>query len=139
MSATIPDSHKDLLEGPVHVSLATVMPDGQPQVTVVWCNYDGEHVLVNTARGRQKDENMRQRPQVTVLAVDPEDPYRWIEVRGTVEEMTEEGAVEHIDELARLYKNVPEYYGYSAPTARQNQETRVKIKIRPIHVNASGS
>lgn len=138
MSATIPDSHVDLLEGPVHVALATLMPDGQPQVTVVWCNYDGEYVLVNTARGRQKEQNMRERPKVTVLAVDPDDPYRWLEVRGTVKEMTEEGAVDHISDLARLYKDVPAYYGYAAPAERRNRETRVMVKIRPTHVNAYG-
>ncbi|HEX6387565.1 MAG TPA: PPOX class F420-dependent oxidoreductase [Anaerolineae bacterium] len=138
MSATIPDSHVDLLEGPVHVALATLMPDGQPQVTVVWCNYDGEYVLVNTARGRQKEQNMNERPKVTILAVDPDDPYRWLEVRGTVEEMTEEGAVDHISNLARLYKDVPAYYGYAAPAERRNRETRVMVKIRPTHVNAYG-
>ena len=99
MSATIPDSFRDLLDGPVYAALTTVMPDGQPQLTIVWCNYDGGHVLVNTIRGRQKEKNMLARPMVTLLALDPENSMRWIEVRGVVDEMTEEGGVEHITEL----------------------------------------
>lgn len=136
MTATIPASHRDLLDGPVVVTLVTIMPDGQPQATPVWCNTDGEYVLVNTARGRQKDRNMTANPQVTLLAIDPQNPYRWLEVRGTVVEMTEQGGLEHINALAKLYAGRDDYY--AAMPHLRGQETRVTIKIRPEHVNAGG-
>ena len=138
MTSTIPDSHRDLLDGPIFVTLATVMPDGQPQLTIIWANYDGTYVKVNTARGRQKDKNLTERPLATIMALDPNDGFRWLEVRGVVEEMTEEGAVDHIDELCRLYTGKSSYYGGHQPVEKRHQETRVTIKIRPVRVNAFG-
>jgi len=136
MAVTIPDQYRDLLDGPVVVTLTTVMPNGQPQATPVWCDYDGTYIRVNTARGRQKDRNMQTNPRVTILAIDPQNAYRWIEVRGRVEEVTEAGAVDHINKLAKLYAGRDDYY---APMPqRRGQETRVIYKIRPEHVNASG-
>ena len=133
MSSQIPDSHKDLLEGPVPVTIATIMPDGQPQLSVVWCNYDGQYVWVNTARGRQKDKNLTARPVATILAIDPENAGRYLEVRGTVT-MTEEGAVEHINQLAKLYTGADSFYGGAVPTGQTETETRVICKITPNHV-----
>ena len=133
MLAQIPNSHKDLLEGPVLVTIATVMPDGQPHLSVVWCSYDGEYVLVNTARGRQKDKNLQARPIATILAIDPENAGRYLEVRGTVE-MTEEGAVGHIDQLAKLYTGADSYYGGVTPADLANKEIRVICKITPTRV-----
>ena len=138
MSATIPDSYKDLLEKPVVVTLATVMPDHQPQLSVVWCSYDGTHILVNTARGRQKDTNMTERPMVTILALDPENPYRYLEVRGTVAEVTEEGGVDHIDQLAQMYTGKSPYFGQVAPAEDKDKQTRVIYKIKPTKVVAFG-
>jgi PPOX class probable F420-dependent enzyme len=137
MSAQIPNSHKDLLTNPVHATIATIMPDGQPQLSVVWCNYDGEHILVNTARGRQKDKNLGARPQATILLIDPQNPYRYLEVRGTVE-MTEEGAVEHISQLAKLYTGADSYYGGVTPADQAEKETRVICKITPTRVTTAG-
>ncbi len=136
MEATIPASHEDLLTGKVYVTLATVQPDGQPQCTVVWIDYDGEHVLVNTASGRQKDRNLRARPMATILAVDPQDPWRWVEVRGRVVDSMEEGAVEHIHKLARRYTDKDSYYGGFRPAELRQKETRVLYKIKPTRVNA---
>ncbi len=136
MATTIPASHEDLLTTDVFVTLATVQPDGQPQCTVVWIDYDGENVLVNTARGRQKDRNLDRRTMATVLAVDPEDPWRWLEVRGQVVESTEEGAVAHIHELARRYTDQDSYYGGFRPAELAQKETRVIYKIKPTRVNA---
>ncbi len=119
-----------LFEKPIVAALATIMPDGQPQVNPVWCDYDGEFVRVNSAKGRAKDRNMRARPQVTVLLVDPENPFFWIEVRGKVEEITEEGADAHIDLLAKKYLGA-DSYPFRTPT-----ETRVMYKIRPTRVQA---
>ena len=135
MSAVIPDSHKALLEEPVYITLATVMPNGQPQASVVWCSYDGEYVLVNTVRGRQKEKNMRERRMATILAVDPKDPYHFLEIRGVVEEITEKGGVDHINQLAQAYVNKSKYYGDYVPAERAQQEVRVICKIKPQKVN----
>jgi PPOX class probable F420-dependent enzyme len=136
MPAQIPDAYRDLLDRPIVITLVTVMPNGQPQATPVWCSYDGTHVLVNIVRGRQKDKNMQRDPRVTILAVDPNNPFRWIEVRGRVVENTEQGALEHINRLAKLYVNRDDYYA-PRPEMR-GQETRVIYKIRPERVNVKG-
>jgi PPOX class probable F420-dependent enzyme len=138
MPTTIPDSHRDLIDGPIMVTFTTIMPDGQPQSTIVWCNSDDEHVLVNSVAGRRKDKNIRRDPRITLMALDPNNPYRWIEVRGVVDEITEEGAVAHIDELSRLYENKPGFFGHVAPAERANLETRIIFKIRPVRVQAFG-
>lgn len=135
MADRIPESHVDLLNEPVYVNLATVMPDGQPQVTVVWASYDGEHVLINSTRSRQKTRNVERHPKVSVLAVDPDNPYHYMEIRGEVEEITEEGALDHINQLAHQYAGVDKYYGGVQPPERQNQETRVIYRIKPTQVN----
>ena len=103
MAARIPESHKDLLAGPVNVVLTTVFPDGQPQTTPIWCNLDGDDVLINTMKEFRKQKNMRLNPKVTLLAYHLKQPLRNIEVRGRVVEMTEEGALEHLNELNALY------------------------------------
>ena len=128
----IPDSHRDLLEKPVYAVLTTVMPDGQPQSTVVWVDYDGEQVRYNTARGRQKDRNVARNPKVTVLLMDPENPYRWLEIRGRVDEGTEEGAVDHIESLSWKYKGMKYYGGYTSRNPAD--ETRVTYNITPTRI-----
>ena len=138
MSAIIPDSHKQLLTGKTYVVLTTLMPDNQPQSSVVWVDYDGECVIINTAAGRQKARNMQERPKVTVLAMDTANPYYWLEVRGEISEITEEGGVEGIDHLARKYMDVPEYYGHVAPADQRNKETRLMCKFKPTRVIAFG-
>ena len=130
--ATIPDAYRDLVDGPVTVGLATILPSGQPQVTPVWIDYDGTYLRVNTAMGRQKTKDMLERSQVTVLAIDPQNPYRYMEVRGTVVNHTEEGADAHIDALAKKYLGVDEYPGHNAA------ETRVIFYIEPVKVVTSG-
>ncbi len=134
----IPDSHRDLLDRPIVVALVTVMPNGHPQATPVWCMYDGTHVIVNTARGRQKDRNMKERGRVTILSIDPDNPYRWMEVRGEVDVITEEGGVEVINQLARMYRGVDLYYGGVTPVQQRDLETRVNFKIRPVRVLTGG-
>ena len=134
MSVTIPESHRDLIDGPVLVTVATIMPDGLPQLSVIWCSSDDDFVLINTVRGRQKAKNIARDPRVTILAIDPDDPYRFLEIRGAVESVTEEGAVEHIGDLARLYTDHPGYYGHFAPAERRHEETRVICRVRPTRV-----
>lgn len=129
-TATIPDSHKDLLEKPLVASLATLMPDGLIQVNPVWVDYDGTYVRFNSAAGRQKDKNLKNRGVVTVMIVDTAEPYRWIEIRGRVAEITNEGADAHIDSLAKKYLGVDSY------PFRNPAETRVTYKIQPERVTA---
>lgn len=124
----IPERHRDLLERPIGVSLATPLPDGTPQVQPVWCGFDGTHLPVNIEKGRQKYRNLSRRRVATILAVDPDDDNRWLEVRGVVVAETEEGAAEHIDALARQYLGV-EKYPYHAPG-----DVRVLFRIEPRRV-----
>jgi PPOX class probable F420-dependent enzyme len=131
---TIPDTHKELLEKPVYVTLVTVMPDGQPQASVVWCDYDGTHILVNTARGRRKEKNMSERPMATILAIDPENSFRYLEIRGKVVEITEDGAIDSINKLAKQYTGKSNYYGDFAPAEWADKEVRVICKIEPTKV-----
>ena len=103
MPQIISENFRDLFTKRAFANLATLMPDGRPQVTPVWCDFDGTHVLVNTAKGRQKDRNMRRDPRVAIALADPDNPYRYLEVRGRVVEITEQGANEHIDRMAKKY------------------------------------
>lgn len=128
MNAQIPKSHLPLLERPVVASLATVLPSGQPQVQPVWCSYDGRHILVNTERGRIKYRNMHARPRVTLLLVNPDDVYHWIEIRGIVEAETGQGADAHLDQLAKRYLGVDKYPWH------QPGDVRVIFRIAPRHV-----
>lgn len=135
MSQLIPEKFQALLNAPITVTLVTVMPDGQPQATPVWCSFDGENILINTAAGRQKDRNMLANPKVAISLINPENPYEWLEVRGEAFGRTAEGGVDHIDHLARVYTGREQYYdGQTDP----NSETRVIFKVKPTKVNASG-
>jgi len=134
MIIEIPASHQDLLNCPRVAALTTLMPDGQPQTTVVWCNFDGTHVLVNTMRGFRKEKNMRANPRVTLLCYDPCRPLRYLEIRGTVVEMTEEGALEHLDGLSELYTGRKPYFGECVPAEFKEKEIPVLCKILPTHV-----
>jgi PPOX class probable F420-dependent enzyme len=133
----IPDSHLDLVECPPVAALTTVMPDGSPQTSVVWCDFDGEYVRVNTMAGFQKERNMRRNPRVTLLCYDPRDDGRYLEVRGLVSEMTEVGAGAHLDALTSKYAGRPmRYFGECVPAALADTEIPVLCRIRPTHVVA---
>ncbi len=127
--SVLPEEKKDLLERPIVVTLVTLMPDSQPQANPVWFSWDGDYIWVNSAKGRQKDKNMRRQPKVTILSVDPNNPYRYLEVRGEVVEITEEGAIDHINFLSERYRGQPDYYA-SMPD-RRGKEQRVIYKIKP--------
>src|SRR6266404_559543 len=109
MAGTIPDNYLDLFDKKAFANLATLMPDGRPQVTPVWCDYDGGNVLINTARGRQKDRNLQHDPRVSLAILDPDNPYRYVEIRGRVVERTEKGADDHIDKMAKKYLGKDKY------------------------------
>ena len=132
MSQAIPDKYRDLFTKRAFASLSTLMPDGRPQVTPVWCNLEGDLVVFNSAKGRQKDKNVRRDPRVAMAIVDPENPYRYLEIRGRVVEITEDGADAYIDKLAKKYLGVDKY-----PYA-QAGEVRVLYKIQPEHMTMMG-
>lgn len=137
MKASIPESHCDLFSAPVHGVLTTMMPDGTPQSSIVWTDYDGEYVLINTTLERQKGRNMLANPKVAVLVIDPKDSSRWIQVQGRVREMTEDGASAHADKLTRRYTSSRKqhFYGDIYPVEQKQKETRVIAKIEPLKVS----
>jgi len=132
MSIKIPNNFLEILGKRAFGHLATVMPDGSPQVTPVWIDYDGTHILVNSAKGRVKDRNMRTDPRVALSVIDPDNPYRYLQVRGQVTDITEEGADRHIDRLAKKYLDQEKY------PHRREGEIRVIYKITPESVNTMG-
>ena len=132
MSAVIPEKYRDLFQKRAFASLGTLMPDGRPQVTPVWVDLEGDLVIFNSAKGRQKDRNVRRDPRVSLAIVDPENPYRYLEIRGSVVEITEDGADDNIDKLAKKYLGVDKY-PYAQPS-----ETRVIYKIKPEHTTVMG-
>jgi PPOX class probable F420-dependent enzyme len=137
LTLPIPKSHLDLITRPIHGVLTTMMPDGQPQSSLVWCNYDGECVCIHTSCENQKGKNMLADPRVSLLVVDPEDTSCYIEIRGEVE-IIQDGALVRLDEITRQYTPHPQYYGYVFPVERQMQETRItcRIKARRITLDA---
>ena len=132
MAGVIPEQYVDLFSKKAFANLATVNPDGTPQVTPVWVDYDGTHVLVNSARGRRKDKNMETNPAVALSILDPDNPYRYLEVRGRVAEITEDGANDHIDKMAKKYLGQEKY------PFRKPGEVRVIFKIQPLHTSRMG-
>jgi general stress protein 26 len=139
MGAIIPESHKELIAGPVNVVLTTLMPDGQPQTTPIWCNMDGDYVLINTMQQFRKAKNMQSNPKVTLLAYRLKRPLFNIEVRGKVIEITEEGALDHLNELNMLYTGKPNFFGDSIDAELIHKFTPLKVRIEPIRVRVEGS
>jgi PPOX class probable F420-dependent enzyme len=136
MVALIPETHQDLLDRPIFVVVTTLMPDGQPQSTVVWWDYDGDYVRFNTAKGRQKEKNLLDNPKVTILALDPQNGYHWLEIRGEVESITEAGGREHIEKLSQKYTG-QKYYGGFNNYSKPEDETRLIVNIRPKKVTVN--
>ena len=130
--ATIPENFRDIFAKKAFAHLATVGRDGAPQVTPVWVDYDGTHVRINTARGRVKDKNLQRNPKVALSAQDPDNPYRYVQVRGRVVEMTEKDADAHIDALSKKYTERDKYAN------RRPGEVRVIVKIMPEKVQSMG-
>ena len=131
--ATIPATHADLVTSkPAFANLATLNPDGSPQVTPVWVDFDGSHIIVNTAKGRVKANNLAREPRVALSISDPENGYRYLGVQGRVVEITEKGGDAHIDKMAKKYLNKDSY------PFRQPGEVRVIVKIAPEKVHTNG-
>jgi PPOX class probable F420-dependent enzyme len=134
MSTTkVPASFMDIMsQKKAYAHLATVMPDGTPQVTPVWFDMSGDKVRVNTARGRVKDRNMQKNAAVALSVIDPDNPYRHVAIRGRIANITEEGADAHIDSLAKKYLGVDTY------PRRQPGEVRVIYEIEPVSISTMG-
>ena len=132
MNEVIPEKYLDLFEKQAFRNLGTLMKDGSPQVTPVWVDYDGKLVRFNSAKGRVKDKNVRRDPRVSVSLQDPANPYRYLEIRGRVVEITEKGADDHINKLSQKYLGKPVY------PYRQPGEVRVTYKIEPQKVSSMG-
>jgi len=132
MGAAIPEQFKDLFTKVAFAHLATLMADGSPQVTPVWCDFDGTHIRVNSAKGRVKDKNMRRNKRVALSIMDPGNAYRHLDVQGEITEITEQGADVHIDALAKKYLG-KDKYPFRAPG-----EVRVIYKILPSKVSTTG-
>lgn len=135
MAIPIPDTHRDLLVQPIHGVFSTMTPGGQPQSSLVWVDYDGAHVLINTTLERYKGRNLLANPKVALLVIDPKDSSRWIEVRGNVVDIQQEGAEAHADQLARRYTGKQRFYGDVYPVEQKQRETRVIVKIEPVKIS----
>jgi PPOX class probable F420-dependent enzyme len=129
----VPDSHIDLLTRPVPGVLTTMMPDGQPQSSLAWVDYDGECAIVNTTRERRKGRNIAANSRVSLLVVDPDNTGRFIQIRGCAE-LVEDGALEQLDRVTRRYTVHPCYYGHVYPAEQQLQETRVICRIHATRI-----
>jgi PPOX class probable F420-dependent enzyme len=131
MPEAIPEKYLDLFNKRSFASLATLMPDGRPQVSPVWCEYDGKHVVINSAKGRVKDRNMRREPRVALAVIDPDNPYRYLQIHGRVVEVEENGADAHIEKLSHKYTGKD--YAH-----RQPGEVRVIYRIAPDRMQTMG-
>ena len=128
--ATIPESHRDIFSKRAFAHVATVSEQGVPQVTPVWVEYDGAHVLINSAKGRKKDRNLRAQPVIALSIQDPDNPYRYVGLQGKIVEITEAGGYDHINKLSHKYgdQDYPKNPG----------EVRVIYKIEPTRVWTMG-
>ena len=129
MTVKIPEDFTDLFTKKSFAHLATIMADGRPQVTPVWIDFDGTHVLVNSVSGRVKDKNLRRDKRVALSILDPDNPYRYMSILDQVIEITQAGADAHIDRLAKKYLGLKKY-PYHRPG-----EARLIYKIRPERVS----
>ena len=132
MATAIPKTHSDLFDKKAFANLATINADGSPQVTPVWVDFDGTHVLINTAKGRMKARNLAREPRVALSITDPENSYRYLGIQGRVVEMTETGGDAHIDKMAK------KYLGKDSYPARTPGEVRIIVKISPDKVHTNG-
>ena len=131
--SVIPEAFEDLMTKKTPLAnLATVMPDGSPQVTPVWFDMKGDTVRVNSAKGRVKSRNMAEGSKVALSIVDPDNGYRYIQIRGVVSKVTEEGADAHIDALAKKYMGKDKY------PFRTAGEVRLMFEITPTKAQVMG-
>ena len=128
----IPESHADILDKASFWHIATVGPDGELQSTPVWADRDGDHVKFSLTKGRQKYENLTANPSIALSAIDPDNPYRYLEIRGTVVRVDDDGTNAFIDSMAKKYMGVDEY------PFHQPGDERVVMVVAPTHTTQMG-
>ncbi len=129
---SFPETHLDILDSTALAHLGTVNSDGSPQVTPLWFNHEDGYILVNSAKGRKKDRNMRARDDVGLSIVDPDNAYRYLGIQGKVVDVTEEGGYDHINSLCHKYRGPEHEY------PKNPGEVRVIYKIEPVRVWTMG-
>ena len=134
MTVIIPESHKDLLEKPVAVTLCTVSSDCKPYASVVWRDFDGQHIRIVTSKDTRKFKNVQANPYVTVLALDPQNPYRYLEIAGVVEFVKDEGVMPVLDKLTMDCMGKAHYFGDVEPAEGANKYRGVVLMIKPTRV-----
>ena len=137
MSAVIPASYQDLLNDPIVVTLTTVSAQGAPYSVAVWRRWDGEYLLITSDAGTRKHKNVLANPQVSVLALDPRNPYRYLSIGGAAE-VVETGVEEELDRQTLLFKGEPHYFGSQAPLEEKATFKGVILKIRPTRIVVLG-
>jgi len=134
MAVVIPDSHKDLLEKPVIVILSTVSAEGKPYTVAVWRRWDGETIRITSDPNNRKHKNVLANPNVSVLALDPQNPYRFLEIGGVVESIEVEGSLDELNRQTQLYMGKDKYYGNVEPAEHEAENKSIMFKIRPTRV-----
>ncbi len=134
MTVIIPDSHKDLLEKPVVVILSTVSAEGKPHSVAIWRRWDGEMIRITSDPDNRKHRNILANPNVSVLALDPQNPYRFLEIGGVVESIETEGALEELNLHTQLYMGKAKYFGNVEPAEGEATYKGIMFKIRPMRV-----
>ena len=129
---TIPETYIDLLHAKGFAHIATIGPNGEPQCSPVWYGWDGELISFSLTKARQKFRNLTNRPSIALSIVDPANPYRYLEVRGTVERVDDDPQCEFINSMASKYMGVDVYPG------NQPEDERVVIRVRPKHTSSMG-
>ena len=131
MSLPIPEQFHDLFARPILCALTTVAPDGQPHTVPVWCDFDGEHVRVNMPAATKKARNLRANPKLSLLVLDPQSPWHWIEIQGRACQVLDEahGAREHINQLSKKYTGKPVYQPFGASGINRQMVVVDALKI----------
>ena len=129
---TIPESHADLLDAVTFWHVATIGPDGEVQSSPVWAGWDGEHFVFSLTKGRQKYRNLKANPSIAVSTTDPENPYRYLEIRGTVVRVDDDSSNAFIDSMAKKYLDADSY------PFHQPGDERVKVVVQPTHTTQMG-
>ena len=132
MADVLSEKARALIARPVLASLATLNPDGSPQITPLWVDLEGDDVVFNTAQGRKKARNLERDARVAVTVIDPDDAYNVVAFQGTVSDVTTDGADAHIDSLAKKYLGVDSY------PMRREGEVRIRVTVRTDHIAMQG-
>ena len=134
MTFVIPDSHRDLLEKPVVVILSTVSAEGKPHAVAVWRRWDGEFIRITSDPNVRKHKNILANSNVSVLALDPQNPYRFLEIGGVVEKIETEGVLDELNLHTQLYMGKPNYFGDVEPAEKLATFKGIMFKIKPVRV-----